>query len=111
MPVILSQGVATITASLLCSRISSIAFAVFSSDAESVWLKTIELACSIWSLKNSPKFFIYILHLLASTTVVKAFKTASWELIFLTAFITSDNFPTPEGSIRILSGAYSESTF
>ena len=27
-------------------------------------------ACSTWSLKNSPKFFMYILHLVASTTAV-----------------------------------------
>ena len=37
----------------------------------SVRLRMMALACSIWLLKNSPKFFIYILHLLASTTVTK----------------------------------------
>ena len=31
--------------------------------------------------------------------------------MLLTARITSLNLPTPDGSIRILSGAYSESTF
>ena len=52
-----------------------------------------------------------ILHLLASTTVVNPFKVAPSVLAFFTAFITSESFPTPEGSIRMRSGLYSVITF
>ena len=64
-------------------------------------------AASIWSLKNSPKFFMYILALTASTTATALFKVQSKSpALSATAFITSESLPTPEGSIMILSGAY-----
>ena len=66
------------------------------------------LAFSIWSLKNSPKFFIYIVVLPASTTAIKLFNSTVSKsfLTSATAFITSESLPTPEGSIIILSGSY-----
>ena len=109
-PVSLSHGVVTITASALCSRRSDTHCEIFSSAALCVWLSIIAPACSIWSLKNSPKFFIYNLHLFTSATVVKLESTASFASIFSTARITSLSFPTPEGSIKILSGLNFSST-
>ena len=81
--------------------LSSVAFDV------SVRLKITVPAYSIWLLKNSPKFFMYILHFVTSTTVVKLFNFMSTSFsTFWTALITSESFPTPEGSIMILSGLY-----
>ena len=48
--------------------------------------------------------FMYILHLVASATVVKPLRTASSISRFLTARMTSDSLPTPEGSMRMRSG-------
>ena len=69
-----------------------------------------QLAFSTWSLKNSPKFFIYILHFAASTTVQKAFKCPCSSSAFATALMTSESLPTPDGSIIIRSGAYCAAT-
>ena len=104
------QGVVTITAFSLCSRRSFTASSVLCSLTTSVCERTMADACFTWSLKNSPKFFIYILHFPASTTVVYALRTAVSVSTFLTAFITSESLPTPEGSIIILSGLYSDIT-
>ena len=91
----------------LCSLNISTAFCTFPVSATSVRLNTIVPAFSTWLLKNSPKFFIYILHLLASTTVTALFRRTSRSFATLrTAFITSDNLPTPEGSIITRSGWY-----
>ncbi len=95
----------------LCSFKSSRHVLSFSSLISEVLLKTMALAFSTWSLKNSPKFFIYILHLLASTTAQKPSSSISLESMRKTALITSLSFPTPEGSIKILSGEKSERTF
>ena len=74
-------------------------------------LKTIVPAHSIWLLKNSPKFFIYILHLLASATVTALFKvTRTSAATSRTAFITSESLPTPDGSMITRSGVYFVST-
>ena len=62
-------------------------------------------------LKNSPKFFIYIFALVASTTVVKVFNRMSSPSTLCTAVMTSESLPTPEGSMRMRSGAYSVMTF
>ena len=87
--------------STAASTLSWVAFSV------SVRLKIMVPAYSIWLLKNSPKFFIYILHLVTSTSVVKLFSFMSTESsTFWTALITSESFPTPEGSMMILSGLY-----
>ena len=69
------------------------------------------LAFSTWLLKNSPKFFIYILHLLASTTVVKPLSISSSDCTPCTARMTSLSLPTPEGSMRMRSGWNCASTF
>ena len=51
------------------------------------------------------------MHLEASTTVTALFNvTSTVAATSRTAFITSDNFPTPEGSIITLSGLYFVST-
>ena len=93
------------TAFSLCSRIKSTQALILSSDIESVRLKIIVPACSIWFTKNSPKFLMNILHFFASTTATALFKVLPVSAsTSLTAFITSDNLPTPDGSIRILSG-------
>ena len=69
-------------------------------------------ACSIWSLKNSPKFFMYILHFLALTTVTALPNCISHSLATSpTALATSESLPTPEGSMRMRSGWYCSSTF
>lgn len=67
-------------------------------------LSTMALAWPTWSSKNSPKFFIYILHLFASATVVKLFSVTSSMCRFCTARITSLSLPTPDGSIKMRSG-------
>ena len=55
---------------------------------------------------------MYILHFCTSTTVVALFITTSaCSLTSSTAFITSESFPTPDGSIITLSGAKSSITF
>ena len=89
---------------------SSTAVANFSAEALSVWERMIHPAFSTWSLKKSPKFFMYILHLEASTTVQNALSCAWSSLAFATALITSLSLPTPEGSIRMRSGAYCATT-
>ena len=91
----------------LCWRSISTAPCTFFGSATSVRLNTIVPAFSIWLLKNSPKFFIYIRHLLTSTTVTALFNiTSISEATFFTAFITSDSLPTPDGSMITRSGWY-----
>ena len=70
-------------------------------------LSTTTVAYSIWLLKNSPNAFICLLAFKAFTTVTSPFNlTSSSFSISITDFITSDNLPTPDGSIRIRSGWY-----
>ena len=62
-------------------------------------------------MKNSPKFLMYIFALLTSTTATAVFSFTSFissfsSSISATALMTSDNLPTPEGSIKIRSGLY-----
>ena len=104
------RGDATTVASGLCSFINARDSAVFSSDVSSVWLKTTQSAFSSWSRKNSPKFFAYIRHFFALTTVVFEL-TEMPSSPFSTAFSTSLSFPTPDGSIIILSGENCAVTF
>ena len=98
-----SMGVVIRAALLLCSRIRSTACCTFAGLATSVLLRMMVPACSIWLMKNSPKFFMYIRHLEASTTATALFRVSSMST-FSTAFITSESLPTPEGSIRMRSG-------
>ena len=80
-----------------------------SCSAVAFWLRlrTIVVACSIWLLKNSPNAFICFFAFTAFTTVTSAFNFTSCSFsISITDFITSDNLPTPDGSIRIRSGWY-----
>jgi len=110
-PLNCSIGVVTITAFGFFSRIISTACATLSAFATSVLLKTIIPAFSIWLLKNSPKFLIYILHFWASTTVMEPFSfTSISPATSQTAFITSDSLPTPDGSMITRSGVYFSST-
>ena len=95
----------------LCSRRRAMSVSSLSPLISPVRLSIIALACSTWSLKNSPKFFMYILHLFASTTAVKLLSCRASEPTFCTARITSLSLPTPEGSISMRSGAYSSTTF
>ena len=111
LPVISLSGVLMTVAPSFNERISCNDSAIFSSFATSVWLKTMQLAFSTWLMKNSPKFFMYILHLFASTTVVQELIVAPSMFAPITAFVTSLNLPTPEGSIIILSGEYCFVTF
>ena len=106
-----ATGVVTNTALSLCALTSESASSSFASVVLSVWLKMIQPAFSIWSLKNSPKFFIYILHLFTSATTVKLLSSISFAAESLTVLITSESFPTPEGSMITRSGAYSSITF
>ena len=70
-------------------------------------LKITVVAYSIWLLKNSPKAFICLLAFNAFTTVTSALSLTSCSFsISITDFMTSDNLPTPDGSIRIRSGWY-----
>ena len=62
-------------------------------------------ADSTWLLKNSPKLRIYILHLPASTTVQSALIVSSPSDACSTAVTMSESLPTPEGSMRMRSGA------
>ena len=99
-----------IVALALCSRSNATASLSFSSDTFCVLERIIVPAASTWLMKNSPKFLMYILHFETSTTTTAAFKVTS--VIFsldsrsATALITSESLPTPEGSMRILSGEY-----
>ena len=96
-----------ISACGLCSRIMATTCAIFSSDILSVRLSTMVLEFSIWLLKNSPKFFMYILHFWASTTTTELFNvTPTSSFTSATAFFTSDSLPTPDGSMMIRSGWY-----
>jgi branched-subunit amino acid transport protein len=72
----------------------------------SVFVMIIESAVATWLTKNSPKFFNCNLAFLPSTTVHKMLSFKSSPVTFFTALTMSDNFPTPEGSIIILSGLY-----
>ena len=99
------------TASELCSFISEIASSALPGFATSTCERIIADACSTWSLKNSPKFFIYILHFPASTTTARQFTERLSDLTAFTARTTSESLPTPDGSIIILSGESSRSTF
>ena len=93
------------------SRIMSTSFRILDASVISVRLRTMVPAFSIWLLKNSPKFFIYILHLAASTMVTALLSATSMSAdTSITAFITSESLPTPDGSIIIRSGLYLVST-
>ena len=65
-----SHSVVTMVA-CVCPRRSATASSSFSCGS-AVCERMMQLAFSTWSRKNSPKFFRYILHFLASTTVQKA---------------------------------------
>ena len=104
MPSSSVQGVVTIVAVGFFSRSSATAASSFSGRMPSVRERMMALAFSTWLLKNSPKFFIYILHLLASTTVVKPLSASSSDCTPCTARMTSLSLPTPEGSMRMRSG-------
>ena len=96
---------------LLYSRSISTAALTFSSDIFPVRLSIMVPACSTWFTKNSPKFFTYIFAFEPSTTATALLSTTlSPRSAFLMAPTTSESFPTPEGSIMILSGVYFEST-
>ncbi len=70
-----------------------------------VRLSTTTVAYSIWLLKNSPKAFICLVAFAVLTTVIRPFSFTSFSCsTSCTDFITSESFPTPEGSIRIRSG-------
>ena len=58
-------------------------------------------------VKNSPKFLRYSFALVQSTTVTAllSFIPGTSAAVFSMARITSSSFPTPEGSMRIRSGA------
>ena len=100
-----------ICASLLSDLISSISVFNLASETFCVLLSIIVPACSIWLLKNSPKFFIYTLTFEASATVDALFNLISFSIWrSLTALITSESLPTPDGSIIILSGWYFSTT-
>ena len=106
-PVSSSHGVVTTAAFGFSSRMISTACSTLSAGAISVRLNTMVPAFSIWLLKNSPKFFRYILHFCASTMVTALFKVTSIsDATSITAFMTSDNFPTPDGSMITRSGWY-----
>lgn len=98
------HGVVTIVAVGFFSRSSATAASSFSGRIPSVRERMMALAFSTWLLKNSPKFFMYILHLFASTTVVKPLSTSSSDCTPCTARMTSLSLPTPEGSMRMRSG-------
>ncbi len=101
------MGVVITAADLFRPRINCRAAITFSSVDLSVLLKIMVPAYSIWLLKNSPKFFIYILHFITSTSVVKLLSFMSTSpSTFFTALITSESFPTPDGSIIMRSGWY-----
>ena len=110
LPSKLDQSAVTMVAVPFFSLSIATAVASFSAVALAVWERMMQLAFSTWSLKNSPKFFIYILHLQASTTVQNALSFPSSKLAFSTALITSESLPTPDGSIMILSGWYCAAT-
>ncbi len=93
------------------SRSIAVTSASFFSSMSAVLERMIVPACSTWLLKNSPKFFMYILHFFASTTVVKLLSAMSAASSPCTARITSLSLPTPDGSIRMRSGAYCSITF
>ena len=97
----------TMTALGFFPRIMSTSSWILAASAMSVRLSTMVPAFSIWLLKNSPKFFMYILHLLASTMVTALFSSTSISAdTSITAFITSESLPTPDGSMIMRSGLY-----
>ena len=77
VPAISSHGVVMIRASALCSFIISTAVRSLSSAADCVRLRTTVPHASIWFRKNSPKFLIYILAFVTSTTVVALLSSIS----------------------------------
>ena len=88
------------------SRISATASSITSCFATSVLERTMVVANCTWLLKNSPKFFMYILHFFTSTTVTaELFSTSSSSSTSDTARMTSESFPTPLGSMMMRSGA------
>ncbi len=99
-----------IVAVLLCPRSNLTHSSSFSCFISFVRLKIIVPAYSTWLLKNSPKFFMYILLFFASTTAVKLLSLISAESTPSTALITSESFPTPDGSITMRSGVNFSST-
>ena len=106
-----SQGVVTMTALGLWARSMSTHWASLASPMPLVRLRTMVPAFSTWLHQNSPKFFMYMRALVASTTVVKLPGTRSASPKSCTARITSESLPTPLGSISTRSGLYSALTF
>ena len=104
-PVSSSHGVVTMRAFALWPRSSETHSSSFSAFIVWVRLRITAPACSIWLLKNSPKFFIYIFVLAASATVTNASSSTGWcSATPCTAWITSESLPTPDGSIKMRSG-------
>ena len=108
LPSSFSHSVVTMVA-CVCPRRSATASSSFSCGS-AVCERMMQLAFSTWSRKNSPKFFKYILHFLASTTVQKALSSECASPARCTARITSESFPTPEGSMTMRSGENFSST-
>ena len=106
-----SQGVVTMTAVGLWERSISTTAASLLSPMPFVRLRTMVPAFSTWLHQNSPKFFMYILARVASTTVVKLPGTSSASPRSCTARMTSLSLPTPLGSMSTRSGLYSALTF
>ena len=87
------------------SRISFTTSSVCSGFTFWVRLNTITVAYSIWLLKNSPNAFICLVALAVFTTVTRPDNFTSFSAsTSCTDFITSESFPTPDGSIKIRSG-------
>ena len=105
-PLSLDTGVVMISALSLIPLMSLTASSTPWSSTMSVLVRTIVPAYWIWFMKNSPKFFMYILHFLASTMVTAELSdTSRLAEASVTAFMTSESFPTPDGSIMILSAS------
>ena len=100
-----SQGVVMMRALALCSRSRATHFSILSWVVSWVRLRMMVSALSIWSMKNSPKFFAYMRHLPTSATVAQPASAIAW--VFDTSSTTrriSESLPTPEGSISTRSG-------
>ena len=102
-----ATGVVMMVAVGFSSLIMATASSMTSCFAISVLERTMVVANWTWLLKNSPKFFMYSLHFFASTTVTaELFSTSRSASTSATAFMTSESFPTPLGSMMIRSGLY-----
>ena len=90
-----------------CSSTRARDFSTRSGGSSWVRLKMMVLAVLIWSRKNSPKFFMYMRHLPASTTVAQPAMVISCRSeVRSTAARMSLSLPTPEGSMISRSGWY-----